>query len=331
MSRPRTMDLLAMLDRAGDEGLPAGALSRGFTEPVSITSRQALVNTNLLRLAGSGKVRRSDRKEASTYYHNTPVWRWFITTAGSEYLAQGGYKGRTERSRARREALAEAKAAHQRRIEEAVAGLATGHPRCTQVRNEQMIMLRKTGMTLEDLGALFGISRERARQIIAGRCGPCQCPEHATRQAGVSWRRGAWQHEAALAEARLASAGRRLPDRATYEPGAAGTTVSVTVGSIALSLRRTDRAEYAAPALGVPAVVLRIWLLEGRLPHSITAGGRYLVSTVELAQVIGGISERAGTVSRSSPGTGDEGGAGAPLARSADRAEPLPVPPDSRD
>lgn len=41
-----------------------------------------------------------------------------------------------------------------------------------------MRKLRDEGCTLQDIGDVFGVTRERARQIVVGlRVHPCQCPD----------------------------------------------------------------------------------------------------------------------------------------------------------
>lgn len=174
-----------MLDKAGAGGMQAGYISREFSYPEDAVRRQAWANSTLSQLARRGYVRRSARKEPSTFYHRVPVWRWRITAAGREYLASGGYSGARMAARAARDARQEARlnaaAELDRRIAAEVARMGDVSSLRGRARDEQILRLHETGMNNTEIGEMFGLCRERVRQIVAAR--RAAAPEQAGRVA----------------------------------------------------------------------------------------------------------------------------------------------------
>jgi hypothetical protein len=78
MTRPSAQVLLKILAGAGDEGKVTSALVRVFDEPDNLQRRNARVNQILARLARTGQVRRSGRREASPFSQRARSWRWYI-------------------------------------------------------------------------------------------------------------------------------------------------------------------------------------------------------------------------------------------------------------
>ena len=169
--RPLTRELLKLLDDAGEAGLSAGDFTEWFTLPAARVQRNSRVNQLLLYQAQKGRVRRGE-PERSPRYHRAWTRRWFITEAGRAYLAvletarltqfpfadlQGQLAARTvERDFERR------------RYAALRAVLEGPHPLTVPVpeRNRKMVELREAGCDLEVIGAVFGVTRERVRQII---------------------------------------------------------------------------------------------------------------------------------------------------------------------
>lgn len=165
---PSTEAVLTLLAEAGEAGLTSGDLARRFSEPTSLQRRTSWVNQYLGRFRARGYAVRSPRPEPSAYYQNNPVWRWFVTRAGLAYLADGMEPGLRARARAAAETRGREKASREQRQAELLrdATATAGQDRCT--RDAEIRHLRAEGCVLEDIGAVYGITRERARQIAAG-------------------------------------------------------------------------------------------------------------------------------------------------------------------
>jgi Sigma-70, region 4 len=178
-AHPRTLDVLAILAEVGDAGELASLVARRFALPEQPQRRNAQVNTLLATLAKSGRVKRSDEREPSPVYNNVPVYRWWITSAGVEYLRAGGQDGvRSQRREAQeyRAALdAQRRATHQRIFNAAAVLVANLPPDCITARRRLMQGLYQRGLTLAEIGAAFGVTGERARQIINGIKAEKQC------------------------------------------------------------------------------------------------------------------------------------------------------------
>ena len=130
---------------------------------------------NILRtLAGSGRARKADREERSPHYRNTPVYRWWITAAGLRYLASGLRPDQVLAAEAGRASRAADRRRHAKLIAAARAEHGKGEP--DHVREQVITELREQGCSWIAIGTVYGISRERARQIYHGLgVSPCLC------------------------------------------------------------------------------------------------------------------------------------------------------------
>jgi len=168
--RPSVRALLTALDAAGRDGLTTGDLARLFGNPVSLQRRLSHIGNELRRYRDSGYVLRSPQEEPSGYYRNTPVRRWFITPAGSAYLASGMKEGRIARARAAAAQREKERAARELRQEQLLREAADAFPAglCRCARDAEIRHLQAEGCTRPAIGAVYGINRERVRQIAAG-------------------------------------------------------------------------------------------------------------------------------------------------------------------
>ncbi len=192
---PNSRRVLEMLKEAGDEGVIGGVLARHFTiddphMPSLIKKRMSAPSQNLQRrLAWTnqildrflrhGWVRRGE-KEPTPFYNNVPVYRWYITPEGLEYLAAGMSAGiRAARiEHARR--LAEQRMSANKHADDMITQAYVDYDphtihKCE--RKKAIMELRAAGCTLDSIGGVFGLTRERIRQIINGwKTGICNCP-----------------------------------------------------------------------------------------------------------------------------------------------------------
>lgn len=189
---PNTQRVMEILKEVGEEGMLGATIARHFTIPdphmpsmegllnrsQNLQRRLAWTNQILDRFLLHSYVRRGPA-EPSPYYHSVPCYRWFVTPEGVEYLAGGMGEG----LRARRVAEAALVAAEQRErrvrrgelVTQAYQSYDSYTPNCK--RNAAMRELREAGCTLAEIGGVFDVTRERARQILNGyRVGPCKCP-----------------------------------------------------------------------------------------------------------------------------------------------------------
>lgn len=177
---PSTLGILRLLAVAGDAGMQAGDLARHFNGTIRPERRNAFTNQTLHTLHKGGKVRRSDEKEPSLYYKNVPVWRWFITNDGRDYLRSGGREAVVRR---RQEFRAESDRQFALRLQQRSNAILSGHAaarelpaRCMTARAAFIAEMRAVPLTLDDIGRMLGITRERVRQIEAGKgVTPCRC------------------------------------------------------------------------------------------------------------------------------------------------------------
>lgn len=185
--------LLTLLTEAGDAGLRGPEMADRFESPPASQRRKVRVNSTLADLRRRGLVRRAARMEASPVYNNTPTWRWWVTDAGVRYLAGGCRRGRTARLRLQREASADRRAEELDRRAAVLGDVAARimesmdpdtlvesyywlH-KCT--RDAEIRHLVAEGCYYDDVGKLFGLTRERVRQVAAGiRVHPCHRPGH---------------------------------------------------------------------------------------------------------------------------------------------------------
>ena len=191
---PNTRRVLALLAEAGSAGMRGSDIARHFTIPdphmpsmgklgnrsQSIQRRLAWTNQILERFELHDHARRGG-KEPSPYYHNVPVYRWFITPGGVQFLGDGLAEGRRKMRRDREEAeRVRLEAFHKQLADLLTQAYAENDPVTTpQCEREQVMRkLRDAGCTLQDIGDVFGVTRERVRQIIHGlNVNPCQCPD----------------------------------------------------------------------------------------------------------------------------------------------------------
>ena len=173
--KPSAEVVLIALHQAGPAGMQTGELARLFDEGSTMTrlNRVRGITTVFER---SGKVTRTG-PEPSVIYHRNSVYRWHITEEGSRYLASGMRPGSAARNRAHAQ---EAETARQRELDRQAQLLAS----CQLIlfhtcqRDAEIRHLRAEGVRLESIGNLYGITRERARQVAAGlKCG-CSLPGH---------------------------------------------------------------------------------------------------------------------------------------------------------
>lgn len=174
--KPAAKAVLTALHEAGPAGLQTGQLAKLFDE-YSMQRRLVRVGTILRVFAANGNARRTG-PEPSVFKHGNIVYRWHITNEGSQYLATGMRPGSAVRTLARSQ---EAAAERQRELDRRTELLATSQPVFLHMcqRDAEIRHLRAEGVLLQDIGDLWGITRERARQIAGGiNVRPCDLPGH---------------------------------------------------------------------------------------------------------------------------------------------------------
>lgn len=182
MNAPVTLAVLQILTDAGEPGMLASGISRRFDYPAEIMKRAARVNSVLMVQQRQGHVRRGGL-ERSPYYHGTPVYRWYITPEGVAYLTDGGWDASVRRSVQQRGLKAAGKRAlteHRAEIVREATRRAEQAEGCRALRSQIVVWAHGEGLTWAAIGKVFGITRERARQIAvepqSGR--PHPCPRH---------------------------------------------------------------------------------------------------------------------------------------------------------
>jgi hypothetical protein len=172
--KPVTSQVLAILAAAGEAGILAGDIARQFAYPEDLSRRNVKVNNILRTLASSGRVRKADREERSPHYRNTPVYRWWITEDGLRYLANGLRPDQAVQMESDMARRADDRRRHAKLIKAAKREHGKGEP--DHVRERVIKELRAEGCTWIAIGTVYGISRERARQIHDGlNVNPCLC------------------------------------------------------------------------------------------------------------------------------------------------------------
>lgn len=158
-------------------GATGPEIARHFTAGL-LQRRMVVVNQILSRNRAHARVIRGPL-EPTKYYHRVPTYRWFITPAGVEYLAMGlneGIRAAQIEEQARQQA---AMMMHRRKLADMLTEAYFAHDPETTARCERERViheLRRAGCTLHDIGGVFGITRERVRQILIGRKpGICRC------------------------------------------------------------------------------------------------------------------------------------------------------------
>ena len=192
---PSPRRILGLLVDAGDKGVRGSDLARHFTirRPPNMPSlghlgpwsqslqrRLAWTNQILDRFLINGYARKG-KAEPSPYYHRVPVYRWFVTPEGVQYLADGLAEGRRKMRDEREAAENERLAQHRKKLDNLLtqAYVENDPATVTACQRERVIReLRDAGCTLQDIGDVFGITRERVRQVQMGiNVNPCRCPE----------------------------------------------------------------------------------------------------------------------------------------------------------
>lgn len=202
---PNTRGVMEILAAAGDEGVIGPVVGRSFTlvydkdDPVhgylndnqlqNLQRRLNWSNQILHRLWSQGNAERGGR-EASPFYHQVPTYRWFITDKGREFLAGGLAEGRRERREAEKQVKARLRAERARTVARLVTEAYEKYdpertPACE--RNQAIRDLRGSGATLDAVAGVFGLTRERVRQIVEGVSVGCRCEKHAKVTSGVGW------------------------------------------------------------------------------------------------------------------------------------------------
>lgn len=178
-----TTAALRLLVQAGEAGLTATEIAVQFTLPVRYWARSNRVSQIMRNLETRGYVRPGKREPTTRYgmrdlpgYAGAPVRRWYATEAGAERIAMldriAARRAEHERliaDTARQRAAALASIGRELAARTA-AGTVTKHWRRAVIAE-----LRQVPCSLQEIGTLFGISRERVRQIEAGREDPCRC------------------------------------------------------------------------------------------------------------------------------------------------------------
>lgn len=170
--------VLAFLVAAGPEGVITTEIAQAFSRPGTHQKRSNRASQILRELAGQGYTEKTGT-EPSPLYRNTPVSRWRATPAGvtrHEAAVQAG---------SRRAVLDEEMAGHAERRRNATAAArqeiaaryAAGGAITRCYRKETIIRLRRVPCSLAEIGELFGLQRERTRQIEMGLERPCACRE----------------------------------------------------------------------------------------------------------------------------------------------------------
>jgi hypothetical protein len=171
--RPSALKVLELLAEAGPGGRTGSDIAHLFDEPTDLLRRLTHVNYVLRNFEASGRARRGD-EEPSPRYQHSPTVRWFVTPAGRKYLAAGGH-GAVKRARLAR-AADQAREAQRLRALVLESRTRFGPDSPQHERLAESRRLRAEGVTLEDIGGIFGVTRERIRQLLAGIKVPeCQC------------------------------------------------------------------------------------------------------------------------------------------------------------
>lgn len=168
--KPSVGRVLEILKEAGDMGATGPEIARHFTTGL-LQRRMVVVNQILYRNRAHDRVIRGPL-EPTKYYHRVPTYRWFITPAGVEYLAMGlneGIRAAQREEQARQQA---AQAMRRRKLADMLTDAYMSHdPQTTAPCERERVIreLRQAGCTLHDIGGVFGITRERVRQILTGK------------------------------------------------------------------------------------------------------------------------------------------------------------------
>lgn len=177
-----TYNVAWLLLNAGEGGMITTVLAEALEPPGDWPwmQRSNRVNQILTRLAGRGLAKQGNI-EPSPLYHGNPVHRWYALPGLRDYVRD--YKTPAEQAEIRRQVMQawEQQQAEKRQLHDALLTEARGRPDlgCRKVRAQVIKDLRASRLiTLDEAGSIFSITRERARQIEAGRDdgASCRCP-----------------------------------------------------------------------------------------------------------------------------------------------------------
>lgn len=163
-----TASVLAYLAAAGPEGAVTTVIADAHDYPVTYQHRSNYTSTILARLDDQGYAERTGT-ERSPRYRGTPVSRWRITRTGrarfradaKRAAARAELDARIERAaQARKDALAATRTAIATLVDSGGMAAVTPEWRAATVKE-----LRAVPCTLAEIGELFGITKERVRQI----------------------------------------------------------------------------------------------------------------------------------------------------------------------
>ena len=167
---PLTRDLMGLLAEAGEAGLLAGDLVDRFSSPGDRVRRNNRVNQLLHYQLARGHVLRGPL-EQSPRYRRAWTRRWYITGTGLTYLdvLRAGPEGAWPADvRGLLETCAREREFEAARYAALRAVLTGPHPLTVTAgeRGEGIVALRRAGCDYKVIGAVYGISRERVRQIL---------------------------------------------------------------------------------------------------------------------------------------------------------------------
>jgi hypothetical protein len=168
--------VLAFLAGAGEAGATTTEIALAHDYPASYHQRSNRVSQVMLVLRRRGEAEPAGLERSPLYRHN-PVSRWRITQAGEaaraedEAVRQARDQARRTATARREAALAcdpQAREAALSAVREEIAALVRqgGMHKITPAwRAAKVAELRAVPCTLNEIGQLFGLTRERVRQI----------------------------------------------------------------------------------------------------------------------------------------------------------------------
>jgi hypothetical protein len=173
--RMTTAFVLAYLDSAGETGATTTEMTLATGVPENYLQRSNSCSMILRRLENRHEARLAGT-ERSPVYRGAPVHRWVITAAGSKRVRAAAEREATQAGLdALIEQAAGARADALAVVRDEIAELIRcfGMPGVTaEWRAGKIAELRAVPCTLNEIGELFGITRERVRQIELFGAGP---------------------------------------------------------------------------------------------------------------------------------------------------------------
>jgi hypothetical protein len=166
--RLTTVSVLAFLAEAGPGGATTTAIAQAHDYPEAYQQRSNYASAVLARLDNRGHAERTGI-ERSPLYRGAPVSRWRITDAGQLVLdtavareaARTELEARIEQAeQARKTALDDVRAELSALIRDGGMIAVTAEWRAARVRR-----LRAVPCTLSEIAGVFGVTKERVRQI----------------------------------------------------------------------------------------------------------------------------------------------------------------------